>query len=385
MTQHGGAATWCRTTSIRTPSRRARSSCATSTRACSPASASASWAPTARASRRWSRRSSRSMPALGGEMTEGKGLSIGYFAQQEMDVVHADDTPLQHMVRLARDRRPRRPRAGAARLPRPVPLRRRHGAPGRSARCRAARRRAWCWRSLVWQRPNLLLMDEPTNHLDLTTREALSMALNEFEGTVMLVSHDRALLREVCDEFWLVAARRGAAVRRRPRRLPEVAARDLARHLARPARAAAAGQPQRACCRRRPRRRRRAKPAKGGKKARTSTRRRAAPAPAPAPGAATPSPARRATTTASSRRRSARRSPRRRARCASRCSRSTRAWRSWPPRRPSSRPRWPRGKLGGAEIADAGRRLAHVGAEVAKLEERWLELTEQIEALQAGG
>jgi ATP-binding cassette subfamily F protein 3 len=59
--------------------------------------------------------------------------------------------------------------------------------------------------SLVWQRPNLLLLDEPTNHLDLTTREALSMALNEFEGTVMLVSHDRALLREVCDEFWLVS------------------------------------------------------------------------------------------------------------------------------------------------------------------------------------
>jgi ATP-binding cassette subfamily F protein 3 len=59
--------------------------------------------------------------------------------------------------------------------------------------------------TIVWQRPNLLLLDEPTNHLDLTTREALSMALNEFEGTVMLVSHDRALLREVCDEFWLVA------------------------------------------------------------------------------------------------------------------------------------------------------------------------------------
>jgi energy-coupling factor transporter ATP-binding protein EcfA2 len=59
---------------------------------------------------------------------------------------------------------------------------------------------------LVWQRPNLLLLDEPTNHLDLTTREALSIALNEFEGTVMLVSHDRALLREVCDEFWLVTA-----------------------------------------------------------------------------------------------------------------------------------------------------------------------------------
>jgi ATP-binding cassette subfamily F protein 3 len=58
---------------------------------------------------------------------------------------------------------------------------------------------------IVWQRPNLLLLDEPTNHLDLATREALSVALNEFEGTVMLVSHDRALLRTVCDEFWLVS------------------------------------------------------------------------------------------------------------------------------------------------------------------------------------
>jgi len=57
---------------------------------------------------------------------------------------------------------------------------------------------------VVYQRPNLLLLDEPTNHLDLTTREALAMALNVFDGTVMLVSHDRALLRSVCDDFWLI-------------------------------------------------------------------------------------------------------------------------------------------------------------------------------------
>jgi ATP-binding cassette subfamily F protein 3 len=65
---------------------------------------------------------------------------------------------------------------------------------------------------IVWQRPNLLLLDEPTNHLDLATREALAMALNEFEGTVMLVSHDRALLRSVCDEFWMVSRGGVAAV-----------------------------------------------------------------------------------------------------------------------------------------------------------------------------
>ena len=147
---------------------------------------------------------SRSMPILGGEMTEGKGLSIGYFAQQEMDVVHADDTPLQHMVRLARTVGPEgreqelRDFLGQFRFVGDMV----HQVIGTLSGGEKAR---LVLASLVWQRPNLLLMDEPTNHLDLTTREALSMALNEFEGTVLLVSHDRALLREVCDEFWLVS------------------------------------------------------------------------------------------------------------------------------------------------------------------------------------
>ncbi|CAB3775731.1 ABC-F family ATP-binding cassette domain-containing protein [Pararobbsia alpina] len=147
---------------------------------------------------------------IAGEISEGKGLNIGYFAQQELDVLRPLDTPMEHMIRLAKDT--------------PAHMR----APGQSGTEQSLRtflgtfnfsgdmvhqavstmsggekaRLVLCM--IVWQRPNLLLLDEPTNHLDLATREALGMALNEFEGTVMLVSHDRSLLRAVCDEFWLV-------------------------------------------------------------------------------------------------------------------------------------------------------------------------------------
>ncbi|ABF08638.1 ABC-F family ATP-binding cassette domain-containing protein [Cupriavidus metallidurans] len=147
---------------------------------------------------------------IAGEISEGKGLNIGYFAQQELDVLRPLDTPMEHMIRLAKGT--------------PAHMR----APGQSGTEQSLRtflgtfnfsgdmvhqavstmsggekaRLVLCM--IVWQRPNLLLLDEPTNHLDLATREALGMALNEFEGTVMLVSHDRALLRAVCDEFWLV-------------------------------------------------------------------------------------------------------------------------------------------------------------------------------------
>ncbi|MBB4844103.1 ATP-binding cassette subfamily F protein 3 [Paucibacter oligotrophus] len=142
--------------------------------------------------------------ALGGKITEGKGLTIGYFAQQEMDVLRPDEGPLSHMVRLAKECSPNareqelRDFLGQFRFVGDM-VNQQVGSlsGGEKARLVLA--------MLVWQRPNLLLLDEPTNHLDLNTREALSMALNEFEGTVMLVSHDRALLREVCDEFWLVS------------------------------------------------------------------------------------------------------------------------------------------------------------------------------------
>ena len=147
----------------------------------------------------------RMLPPIGGTLTEGKGLTIGYFAQQELDLLSEDDTALQRMVRLAREVSPQareqelRDFLGQFRFTGDMV----HQTVGTLSGGERAR---LVLAGIVWQRPNLLLLDEPTNHLDLTTREALSIALNEFEGTVMLVSHDRALLREVCDEFWLVAA-----------------------------------------------------------------------------------------------------------------------------------------------------------------------------------
>jgi ATP-binding cassette, subfamily F, member 3 len=154
----------------------------------------------------------RALAPIAGQMTEGKGLNIGYFAQQELDVLKPDDNPMEHMIGLVRE-------LGAAgklsnQSTKDQDLRGFLGmfnfggdmvkqAVGSMSGGEKARL-VLCM--IVWQRPNLLLLDEPTNHLDLATREALSMALNEFEGTVMLVSHDRALLRAVCDEFWMVSA-----------------------------------------------------------------------------------------------------------------------------------------------------------------------------------
>jgi ATP-binding cassette subfamily F protein 3 len=153
----------------------------------------------------------RELSALRGEVAAGKGLRIGYFAQQELDLLRPHDSALEHLKSLARELA----QNGQTGLPGSTEQSLRgflggflfsgdmvmqavgNMSGGEKARLVLA--------MIVWQRPNLLLLDEPTNHLDLAAREALSVALNEFEGTVLLVSHDRALLRTVCDGFWLVS------------------------------------------------------------------------------------------------------------------------------------------------------------------------------------
>jgi ATP-binding cassette subfamily F protein 3 len=142
-------------------------------------------------------------PALAGKVRLGKGLEIGYFAQHQVETLRHDDSPLGHMARLAPDTREQELRdflggfnfrgdmASASIAP---------FSGGEKARLALA--------LIIWQKPNLLLLDEPTNHLDLETRHALTMALAQFEGTLIVVSHDRHLLRATTDQFLLVANHR---------------------------------------------------------------------------------------------------------------------------------------------------------------------------------
>ncbi len=301
------------------------------------------------------------LEALGGQMSVGKGLVIGYFAQQEMDLLHEDDTPLQMMTRLVRkqveqgggDAREQELRnflgqfAFAGDM-----VHQRVGTLSGGERARLV------LAMIVWQRPNLLLLDEPTNHLDLTTREALSMALNEFEGSVMLVSHDRALLREVCDEFWLVV---DGGVEELDADLDE-----YQRWLLDVSRARARG---------------------GEAPARPGAVRGAAPA---APVAAAP-PAAAASQTAGTRRDERKQQAQSRAQLANR----TRPLRMEIQQIDSRLDKLGAekavlegalvaGTVGADEMAETGRRLNHIAAETAVLEQRWLELHAEIEALAAG-
>ncbi|CAG9262073.1 ATP-binding cassette domain-containing protein [Paraburkholderia unamae] len=140
---------------------------------------------------------------LSGDLRTGKGLQIGYFAQHQLETLRPDDTPLQHLARLAPDTREQELRDFLGGFNFPGEMATAPIAPfsgGEKARLALA--------LIIWQKPNLLLLDEPTNHLDLETRHALTMALAQFEGTLILVSHDRHLLRATTDQFMLVAKHR---------------------------------------------------------------------------------------------------------------------------------------------------------------------------------
>jgi len=137
---------------------------------------------------------------LSGEKHLGKGLVVGYFAQQQLEMLQHDDSPLMHLMRIAPNAREQELRDFLGRFNFPGDMVKSPIAPfsgGEKARLALA--------LIVWQKPNLLLLDEPTNHLDLETREALTEALAQFDGTLILVSHDRHLLRATTDEFLIVA------------------------------------------------------------------------------------------------------------------------------------------------------------------------------------
>lgn len=137
---------------------------------------------------------------LTGDATMGKGLNIGYFAQHQVEMLRHDESPLWHLAKIAPTVREQELRNFLGGFNFPGNMVTASIAPfsgGEKARLALA--------LIVWQRPNLLLLDEPTNHLDLETREALTEALAQFEGTLVVVSHDRHLLRATTDEFIIVA------------------------------------------------------------------------------------------------------------------------------------------------------------------------------------
>ena len=140
---------------------------------------------------------------LAGKAIFNKGLEIGYFAQHQVEMLRDDQSPLWHLLKLSPGVREQdlRNYLGSFNFPGDMatdPIE--HFSGGEKARLALA--------LIVWQRPNLLLLDEPTNHPDLETREALTVALAQFEGTLVLVSHDRHLLRATTDQFLIVAGGR---------------------------------------------------------------------------------------------------------------------------------------------------------------------------------
>ncbi|KXU38551.1 ABC transporter ATP-binding protein [Ventosimonas gracilis] len=144
-----------------------------------------------------------SLAPAAGHWQRGEHLAIGYFAQHQLEALDGAMSPLLHLKRIAPQEREQTLRDFLG------------GFDFRGSRCEeptvnfsGGEKARLALALIAWQQPNLLLMDEPTNHLDLEMRHALTLALQEFSGAVLLVSHDRHLLKSTCDEFWLVAAGR---------------------------------------------------------------------------------------------------------------------------------------------------------------------------------
>ncbi|GKX48319.1 ABC transporter ATP-binding protein [Pectobacterium carotovorum] len=136
---------------------------------------------------------------LKGEIGLAKGVKLGYFAQHQLEFLRADESPLQHLVRLAERETEQQLRdylGGFGFQGDKVTEITERFSGGEKARLVLA--------LIVWQRPNLLLLDEPTNHLDLDMRQALTEALIDFEGALVVVSHDRHLIRSTTDDLYLV-------------------------------------------------------------------------------------------------------------------------------------------------------------------------------------
>ena len=141
-----------------------------------------------------------SLAPLSGQRHTAANLAIGYFAQHQVEQLRLDQTPLWHLSRLAPEKREQELRDFLG------------GFDFRGDRVLAAvsefsggEKARLTLALLVWARPNLLLLDEPTNHLDLEMRQALTQALQDYPGALVVVAHDRHLLRATTDSFWLVA------------------------------------------------------------------------------------------------------------------------------------------------------------------------------------
>ena len=142
-----------------------------------------------------------------GKCTRGKGLAAGYFAQHQLDTLRPEESPLQHMLRLdpgVREQVLRDYLGGFGFRGETVGAAAVTGASTPCASFSGGEKSRLALALLIWRKPNLLLLDEPTNHLDLEMRHALTLALQDFEGAMVLVSHDRSLLRATCDRFILV-------------------------------------------------------------------------------------------------------------------------------------------------------------------------------------